>query len=299
MEKPAERLLRPENIAKIGSLDLRARLIVEGFIAGLHKSPYHGFSVEFSQFRRYQPGDPVRSVDWKMFGKTDKIYIKEYDDETNLRAYLLLDHSLSMAYRHAAPISKLDYGKHLAAAIAHLMLRQQDAVGLVLIAETARTLIPARSAAGQETRILQLLEAATPAGRTDLGQPLHRLAEEIKKRSLIILFSDLLDDPTRVLDGIKHFRHNRHEVIVFHVLDPAECDFRIGQGDQVKDMEQETIFNGDPAEMRREYLKSFNVWKHSLEQRCQDMLADYFFTDTSTPFDAALLSFLQKRKRFY
>jgi uncharacterized protein (DUF58 family) len=254
--------------------------------------------VEFSQFRRYQPGDPLKHVDWKMFGKTDKFYIKEYEDETNLRAYILLDQSLSMNYSHGASITKLNYCKHLAAALVHLILGQRDAVGFVQVSDQAEMIIPPRAVSTQSMQLLKTIQTMEARNKTDLAICLHRLAEEIKKRSLIIMLSDLFDDPQSLMTGLKHFRHNGHELIVFHVLDPAECTFDVGEGDRLEDMESGEIFKCDPHEIKKEYVTSFRTWRENLEKACLDNLIDYFLVNTDTPFDYALFSFLQKRKTY-
>jgi uncharacterized protein (DUF58 family) len=218
--------LDPAVVARLAHLDVRARLVVEGFIAGMHRSPFHGFSVEFAEHRPYMPGDPLKNLDWKVWARSDRLLIKQYTEETNLRCHLLLDLSGSMAFRSPrAALSKLGYAQSLAAALAYLMLQQQDAVGAMLFAERPLSYLPPRAVRSHLDEILKALGSAAPQGRTRLGPVLHELAERIKRRGLIVLLSDLMDDPAQVLLGLQHFRHRNHEVVVFHVLDPDEVEF--------------------------------------------------------------------------
>src|SRR5206468_12258643 len=214
------RLLDPVVVARLSHLDVRARLVVEGFIAGMHRSPFHGFSVEFAEHRPYMPGDPLKNLDWKARGRSDRLLIKQHTEETNLRCHLLLDLSGSMAFRSpGAAMSKFEYAQSLAAALAYLMLQQQDAVGTMLFADRPLRYLPARAVRSHLDELLKALGGAAPQGRTRLGPALHELAERIKRRGLIILLSDLMDVPADVLLGLQHFRHRRHEVVVFHILD--------------------------------------------------------------------------------
>src|SRR5437773_1520878 len=215
--------LDPEVVARLAHLDVRARLVVEGFIAGMHRSPFHGFSVEFSEHRPYMPGDPLKNLDWKVLAKSDRYLVKQYTEETNLRAHLLLDLSGSMGFRsERASLSKLEYARSLAAALAYLMIGQQDAVGAMLFAERPLQYVPPRSVRSHLDVVLKCLAHGTASGRTRLAPALHELAERIKRRGLVVLLSDLLDSPAEVLSGLQHFRHRNHEVIVFHVLRSEE-----------------------------------------------------------------------------
>jgi len=221
MPAPAQlrRFLDPQTVSQLGSMELIARLVVEGFIAGLHRSPFHGFSVEFSEYRPYGPGESTARIDWKAYARSDRHYVKLYEEETNLRATILLDGSRSMDFSGApGRVSKHRYAKLLAAGLSWLLVHQQDAVGLMTFDEKIRRLLPARSVRGHLYDILLTLEQSEPGGLTDLGEILHRAAERVKRRGLVILISDLLDEPERVLAGLKHFRHRGHEVPVFHVL---------------------------------------------------------------------------------
>ncbi|MBN1561396.1 DUF58 domain-containing protein, partial [candidate division KSB1 bacterium] len=213
------RYLQPQTASKLANLNLVARLVVEGFITGLHKSPYHGFSVEFAEHRQYMPGDEIKHIDWKVYAKTDRHFIKQFEEETNLKSYMLLDSSASMGYTSHA-LSKLEYSSYLVAALSYLMLKQRDSVGLVTFDEKIRTFMPPRSVKSYLTLILKELHKTTSHERTNVAATLHQMAERIHRRGLIILFSDLLDNPQKVMSGLKHFRHKKHEVIVFHILDP-------------------------------------------------------------------------------
>ena len=219
------RFLDPAALARVKNLSLLARGVVEGFVSGLHSSPYKGFSVEFAEHRKYSPGDNPRHLDWRILGRTDRLYIKQYEEETNLRAQILLDMSGSMSYGEPPAITKLEYASYLTAVLAYLMMRQQDAVGLTDFDSQIRLDMPARSSARHFDEMMKQLEAIKPGRKTDLGATLHRLADRFKRRCLIILISDLYDDPEAVDRALHHFRSKRHEVIVFHVLDRAELEF--------------------------------------------------------------------------
>ena len=213
--------LDPRALASLEGLDLQARLLVEGYVAGMHPSPYHGFSVEFAEHREYVPGDDVRHVDWKVWSKTDKLYLKQYEEETNLLLYLLLDTSESMAYASGDNVSKFKYAQLVVAALAYLVLQQQDSVGLALFDDAVRRYLKPAGQPSHLKELIHLLDVTPAREKSDLGAVLHDLSERFKKQGVIAIFSDLFDDVSKVLSGLKHFRHRRHEVIVFHVLDPA------------------------------------------------------------------------------
>ena len=301
-----KKLLDPYLVSKLRRLDLVARLVVEGFVTGLHRSPYHGFSVEFAEHRAYMPGDPIRSVDWKVFAKTDRFFIKEFEEETNLRAYLLLDASPSMAYRsHSGNLSKLEYGVYLAAALSYLMIQQQDAVGLLVFDDRVRRFIPARSAPIHLRVLLSELSGRLGAGEsseareTRIGESLHRLAERLARRGLAILISDLMDDPAEVLQGLKHFRHRQHEVVVFHVLDPAEVAFPFQDESVFVDMETRERLSTTAWEIAPEYRRRLDAWRRRYRRTCREHLIDYVELQTNTPYDVALLRYLEKRGRLH
>jgi uncharacterized protein (DUF58 family) len=301
------KLLDPYFISKLRRLDLIARLVVEGFITGLHKSPYHGFSVEFAEHRPYMPGDPIRSVDWKIFAKTDRYFIKEFEEETNLRSTLLFDISSSMAYRSDSKLlTKLEYGIYLAAALAYLMIQQQDAVGLLTFDERVRRMIPARSAGGHLRVILGELARLDPAAaelaagrRTRIGESLHYLADRMTRRGLVILLSDLMDEPESVLAGLKHFRHRQHEVVVLNILDPAEVTFPFREETVFIDMETREQISTVPWELAREYRERVAHWRQAYRRTCAEHAIDYAEIHTDTPYDVALLRYLEKRRRLH
>ena len=290
------RFLNPELVSRLSSMEIRARLVVEGFITGLHRSPYHGFSVEFAEHRQYMPGDPIRHIDWKAFGKTDRFYIKEFEEETNLKAHILLDASGSMAYRSDG-ISKLEYGRYLSAALTYLMLKQQDAVGLTVFASGIRSYLPPRSARTHLHTILKELNRVEPSETTDVAATFHQLAERIRRRGLIIIISDLLDEPDKILLGLKHFRHNKHEVLVFHVLDPFEKSFAYRREAIFRDLETGEEVTTQPWHIRGEYVRAMTALTGRYRRECRDSLIDYVPLDSSVPFDRALFAYLSKRGR--
>jgi len=255
--------LDPAIVARLAHLDVRARLVVEGFIAGMHRSPFHGFSVEFAEHRPYMPGDPLKNLDWKVLAKSDRYLVKQYTEETNLRAHLLVDLSGSMGFRSArASMSKLEYARSLAAALAYMMIGQQDAVGAMLFAEHPLRYVPPRSVRSHLDVVLKCLADGEPAGRTKLGPALHELAERIKRRGLVVLLSDLLDTPAEVLSGLQHFRHRNHEVIVFHVLDPDEIDFPYTDASTFVDMESGAQLTTEPWEIAARYREQLEAWRN-------------------------------------
>jgi len=288
--------LKPEVISKLTSMDLRARLVVEGFITGLHRSPYHGFSVEFAEHRQYMPGDEIKHVDWKVYGKTDRFYVKQFEEETNLKSYLLLDCSASMGYKSTS-ISKFEYASYLAAALAHLMIKQRDAVGLVTFAEQIKHYLPPRSMKSYLFQLLQHIERTTPAEPTNVSATLHQMAERIKRRGLVILLSDLLDQPEAVLKGLKHFRHRNHEVIVFHILDPAELTFDFKRAAIFVDLETDERINTQPWHIRKDYQLKLRKFIQTYRNGCRENNIDYVLMDTAQTFDKALFEYLVKRKR--
>ena len=289
--------LDPTVVSRLARLDLIARRVVEGFITGLHQSPYHGFSVEFSEYRQYMPGDPLRDLDWKVYGKTDRLYIKRYEEETNLKAHLLLDASGSMAYG-SGETTKYRYAAHLSAALAYLMLKQRDAVGLAAFDEGIREFVPPRSVGSHLNTVLRAISATEPdGGDTDLSTTFHQLAERLKRRGLIVVLSDLLDDPTRLLNGLKHFRHRHHEVIVFHILDPRERDLSFDRETVFVDLETGNRVSTEPWQIADEYRAHIDDLTERFRRECREHLIDYVLLDTGTPFDVALFGYLAKRKR--
>ena len=294
----ARQALDPAIVARLAHLDVRARLVVEGFIAGMHRSPFHGFSVEFAEHRPYMPGDPLKNLDWKVWARSDRFLVKQYTEETNLRCHLLLDLSGSMGFKSArASMSKLEYARSLSAALAYLMLQQQDAVGALLFAERPLRYVPARAVRSHLDVILKALGALEPQGRTRLGPVLHELAERVKRRGLVILFSDLMDHPDEVLKGLQHFRHRHHEVIVFHILDPNEIEFPYTDTATFVDLETGDRLTTEPWEIARRYREKLEAWTGHYRRQCREQRIDYVPIDTRTPFDQALLKYLEKRVR--
>lgn len=278
-------------------MDLRARLVVEGFIAGLHRSPYHGFSVEFAEHRQYMPGDEIRRVDWKVYGRTDRYYIKQYEEETNLKSYLVLDTSRSMTYASEGRLSKLAYASYLAASLAYLMVKQQDAVGLALFDETVTSFLPPRASRAYLQQIHVALQNIRSQAGTVAGRSLHLVAERIRRRGLVIILSDLLDDPDHVLAAFKHFRHKKNEVIVMHILDPLERSFAFGDDATFRDLETDDRMTTQPWHIRRAYAEAMAGFTERIKRECREHHIDYVLLDTTIPFDTALIAYLNKRER--
>jgi len=293
---PSGHILTPDIISRLNNLSLKARFVVEGFIVGLHKSPYHGFSVEFSEHRSYGAGDEIRHIDWKLWGKTDKFFIKQFEEETNLKSYLLVDQSLSMSYK-SKNMTKLEYAQILAASLGYLMLKQQDAVGLTLFDDRIRINIPARSKRSHLNVILSQMQNINGGPETTIAPVLHKTAEAIKKRGLIILISDLFDDPDKVLSGLQHFRYKGHEVIVFHVLDPQELALDFTQRTRFRDMESGEEVVTDPWHIQSDYRKSMERFCNYIRSNCRQKNIDYVQLSTDSPLDMALSEYLIKRKR--
>lgn len=295
----AERYLKPEVIQTVARLDLRARFIVEGFLSGLHASPFHGFSVEFSEHRRYTQGDDPKDIDWLVYAKTDRYYIKKYQAETNITGFLLMDLSESMAYTYRQDLTKFDYAICLAAALGYLMIHQQDPVGLMAFDEKLRDCLPARSKRTHLGNILSVLSRVQPTGQTDIAGNLRRVASMVKQRSLMMLFSDLLTDSKAVIESLHLLRHAGHDVILFHILDEAEVSFPFDGMVDLNDPETGNNMVVDAAGIRDDYCEAVNELRNEYQQECLSMGADYVPLDTSMPFDKALIEYLsQRRARF-
>ena len=286
----------PAGLARLGSLDLVAKQVVEGFLTGRHRSPYHGFSVEYLDHRHYSPGDDLRAMDWKMLARSDKYQIKLFEDETNLRAYILLDCSESMAFK-SGEIDKLSYGAYLASALTYLLIRQNDAVGLVLFDKEVRQYIPPKAHPTQYRRILQALDGIKSGGETDVGAVLHEAAERTKRRGLIIVISDLIDNEESIASGLQHFRHNNHEVIVFHTLDDAELTFPYDRLTRFKDMEGAGRVTANPKSLRRRYLERIQAFTEKIKHDCFERKISYNLASTTEPYDRFLAAYLDKRSR--
>ena len=280
-------------------MELRARLVVEGFIAGLHRSPYHGFSVEFAEHRPYMPGDEIRHLDWKIYGRTDRLYIKQYEEETNLKAYLIVDSSSSMGYASPGNLPKVQYAAYLAASLAYMMIKQQDAVGLALFDETVNTFLPPHATKAYLKQILVSLDRVRAGSGTVAGRSLHLVAERIKRRGLVIILSDLFDNPDEIIAALKHFRHKKNEVIVMHVLDPLERTFAFGNDATFKDMETREQMVTQPWFIQQSYREAMEAFVERYKRECREHHIDYVLLDTQTPFDVALLQYLSKRQRIH
>ncbi len=287
----------PTSLAKYGRLTLIARGLVEGFLTGVHKSPYKGFSVEFAEHRQYYPGDEIRHIDWRAYGKTDRYYIKEYEEETNLRAYLLVDASGSMAYA-GKQASKFQFAQYVAASLAYLMLHQRDAVGLVTHDTRLRQMIQPRANAKHLLRLINTLEQTQPGGETSLAPLWHDLVGRIKRRGLIVILSDCFDQIGPLLRALRHFRHRRHEVLLFHILAPEELEFPFSRMTQFRNLERggHRILV-DPGQLRKEYRKNFDAFCTQLREQTRQMRIDYQMLRTDESVDRALGAYLAKRER--
>lgn len=285
-------------IARIDNMQLLAKGVVEGFILGLHRSPYRGFSVEFAEYRQYSPGDEIKHIDWKVFGKTDRYYIKQFEEETNLACYIVLDASASMAYKSKenGP-SKLQYASYLAACLSYFIMRQRDAVGLMVFDKEVRTVLPPRMRQSHLKHLLGALDGLQPGQETNIAQPLHHLADGLKRRGLIILISDLLDDPAQVCSALQHFRFQGHDIIVFQVMDNAELTFPFDSLTEFSDLETGLKATVSPEGIRAVYMSELQQFLSAYEKGCADVRADYKLLDTSQPLELALSEYLFRRSR--
>lgn len=318
------RFLDPKTLSRLSSMEMRARIVVEGFVSGLHKSPYRGFGVEFVEYRQYTPGDDIRHVDWKAVGRSDRYYVKEYEDETNLQCVLLLDRSASMGYgarrrgqsrrdgrsghdrragpattasptRPASGLDKLEYGSYLAASLAYLIMRQGDGVGLVTFDRAVHDYLPPSSKSTHLHAIHSALEDLSAGEGTDIGKPLHELAESIPRRGLVILISDLIDDVEQVMSALMHFRFKGHEVLVFHIVDREELTFPFTETARFDDPETGERITVTPSAIRDEYLEAVGEFMKSIRTGCAKIQVDYERMETERPLDFALFSYLSRR----
>ncbi|MEO0137044.1 MAG: DUF58 domain-containing protein [candidate division WOR-3 bacterium] len=287
--------LEPEILSRLSNLDLKARLVVEGFLTGLHHSPYKGFSQEFTDYRPYIPGDETKLIDWKIFARQDRFYVKEYQEETNLRAYILLDKSGSMGY--GKKITKLEYAKFLGACLAYLLFKQRDGVGVMTFDTVIRDFIPPSAKKQNFTKLLEIIEKVNCGNETALGPVLFELGQKIKKRALVILLSDLLDEPSRVLKSLRSFRARKHEIIVFHILDPDEYTFPFQEPALFQDLETKEHFVVEPRAIKNSYTKKFREFLNYYQQGMREAHIDYELILTSEKYDRALFYYLQKRER--
>ena len=296
----SNKYLDPAALAKLKNLGLAARLVVEGLFSGQHRSPHRGFSVEFAEHREYTPGVDPRHLDWKILAKRDKLYIKQYEEQTNLRGYLLLDASASMNYKHTGPMNKLEYACYLAATLAYLMMIQHDAFGLIVYGDRVRLNIPPRQGRGHLRIVLEQLEKVQPQGETDLPRTFHQLAETMNRRALVIVLSDLFggdkDGSQGLLDALGHFHHKKHEVIVLQILDQAELIFPFRDAGQIENIETGSRIISDAEAIRNHYLQQLNSYLDEIRNGCLSRKINYSLTDTTQPFDVFLGTFLTRRQ---
>jgi uncharacterized protein (DUF58 family) len=291
------RFLDPAVIARLATMELKARTVVEGFLSGLHRSPYRGFSVEFAEYRQYIPGDDLSTLDWKVYARSDRHYVKKFEEETNVECHLLLDVSGSMAYRGGAPMSKLEYGSVLAASLAFLMNRQRDATGLIAFDDRIVLRVPASARPGHLNTLLLGLDRIEAGKRSDVGRPLHQLAEALLKRSLVVLISDLLDEPEPIIKGLRHLKFRGSDVIVFQVLDPHELTFPFKGSARFRDLESSEEVTTEPASIRTAYLRELAGLTLRYDRTLRGAGIDYVQLDSSQPLDFALLAYLAARSR--
>ena len=296
MESNKRKFLQPETVAILNSMSLRAKMIVEGYIIGHHRSPYHGFSVEFAEHRAYGSGDEIRHIDWRLYGKTDRLYVKRYEEETNLRSYLILDTSRSMKYT-SDTITKLQYGNYLVAALSYLMINQQDAAGLIQFDDKIRNFILPKSNPSHLNTILSQLDENAEGNDTKIELVLHKIAERIKKRGLIILISDMFDEPENIISGLKHFRHNNQEVLVFHILDRKELEFNFNSRTKFMDMETGEEITTEPWHIRSNYNDLIKDLQNYYKYECRKNRIDYICLFTDQNLDIALTEYLNKRRK--
>jgi uncharacterized protein (DUF58 family) len=291
--------LNPSIISKINNLELRARLVVEGFLVGLHKSPYHGFSIEFSEHRPYMIGDDLKSVDWRVYARTEKYFIKQYEEETNLKSWIIIDSSRSMSFSSVGQINKLEYVKTLAAALSYLMIKQRDAVGLINYSKKIEFSLQPKATKTYLNEIIKTLHLIKAADVTNTANSLSELAEKIKKRSLIIIISDFFDEIENTIKALKNFSYLKSEVIVFQILDPMELSFGFKDDSTFIDLETNERMNTQPYHLRKAYQDAMKEFIDKIKHECLKSYFDYNLIQTNEPFDKALFKFVQKRKRLY
>lgn len=290
----AKRFLHPEAVKRIARLDLRARHIVEGFLSGMHRSPYFGRSIEFLQHREYAAGDDLRHVDWKVWAKQDRFFVKQFEEETNLRAALLVDVSASMRYGRGA-MQKYEYACTAAVSLAYLLLRQQDAVGCMAFDETVRAVVPMRTKRSHLNSIIQALAVTEPQNKTNLQRILRDCAETFPNRGMMLIFSDLLVERPGLIKGIKLLRQRGHDVMIFHVLDDDEIDFPFAGPTRFEGLEISEHLTCNPRALREGYLASLNAYLEEIRRACAQTVCDYALVRTSDPLDAVLARFISNR----
>ena len=291
-----EKYLKPEVIRQIARLDLRAQFIVKGFLQGMHTSPFQGFSVEFSEHRKYAAGDDPSDIDWLVYAKTDKYYVKKFEAETNIHGYLVMDLSRSMAYTYRQQLTKFEYSICLAAAMAYLMIHQQDPVGLIAFDKKVRESLPPRSKRTQLGNILSLLAKLEPTGETDIAHSIEQIAAMLRHRSLVMILTDLFADPDQVLKSLHRLRHGGHDVILFHIMDEAEVEFPFDGMIEFEEPETRERLEVDATDFRVDYLREVKAFRDRYRQECSQAGIDYVPIDTGMQFDKALTEYLLQRK---
>ncbi len=287
--------LNPEVLARISRLDLKARLVVEGFLTGLHHSLFKGFSQEFTDHRPYMPFDEAKLIDWKIYARRDRFYIKEYQEDTNLRAYILLDKSGSMGY--GEKITKLDYAKFLSACLSYLLFKQRDGVGIITFDTKINDFIPASAKKLNFARIIEIINRTSSGAETSLAQVLFETGQRIKRRALVLVISDLFDEPQEVIKSLRSFRARKHEIIVFQIIDPYELTFPFNESAIFQDMETDESLTIEPGAIRDSYQKKFKEFLNYYQQAMHESHIDYELINTTQTFDKALFAYLQKRAR--
>lgn len=290
--------LDPTVLAGLDNLELRARIAVEGFVSGLHKSPHRGFSVEFNDYRNYYPGDDMRHVDWKLYARSEKFYIKQYEDETNVRCMIVLDTSASMSYSSGG-MSKLEYGVTLASALAYFVTQQRDAVGLITFDEKMKDYIPPKCRQPHLMRILRSLAQIEAGKKTDAVKPLTDLAASLNKKSMVVLITDMLDEEDKVIRTLQNLRAMGNDVITFHIMDDAELKFPFNEASEFIDMENDESYITSPAAIRSAYMENLNEYLEFCKKQCQRSGVDYCLMNTSQPLDAALSAYMAKRAKSF
>jgi uncharacterized protein (DUF58 family) len=290
------RYIDPKVFNRVDKLELAAKMVVEGFMAGWHRSPYHGFSVEFAQHREYTMGDDPRHLDWKIYAKANRYYIKQYEVETNFVAHILHDASESMLYGSSkAPFNKLEYANYITAALSYLVVSQTDSVSLGIFNEGLQSFIEPKQSRAHIHRICHELEGIKPAKKTDVADIMHNFADRIKRRGIVILISDLLDKPEKIMDGLNHLRFARHEVLVMHVMDPFELDFPFDGNIKFEGLEGYDPVLCQPRMLRKTYLEALNKHILAVKTACERNKVDYALINTAQPLEIALQTFLQSR----
>jgi uncharacterized protein (DUF58 family) len=291
----SHKYLSPQAVAQLGSIEVKARLIVEGFMSGMHKSPYHGFSVEFAEHRQYHPGDDLRYLDWKILGKTNRFYIKQFEEETNLRCTVIIDTSASMGYASKGNVTKFDYAACLGAAFVYLMMKQHDAAGLVLYNDSIVSYLPAKKKTSYLGEMLRVLGSAVPSNITGTAKALHELVEQLPRRGMVIIISDFFDEMSSIIQAMKHFRHDGHEVLAIQVLDPREKDFSFGLDANFRDIETGEELITQPYHIKKAYADGFARFMSELKHECRARGVEYLQVDTNQPYEIALKEYLYKR----